>query len=229
MSSWRMAIAWLMGRFSSPPAPTRCGSMSGAVICRTCIYLRTLADSRALVSKALTVRRAVVIGASFIGLEVAASLRARSVEVQVVAPEKVPMEKILGPELGNFIRRLHESHGVTFHLDTTAVSPRAIFSAGSSGSTLPRSSGPNSTTSALPMSGTRSAGTRSRSRGSRDERLHADLPACRQEIGGRRHSSRSRGSSRGGGFRKINGRSMLELMKPPGGTLPRAARSRRRR
>ena len=85
-------------------------------------YLRTLAESRALVSKALTARRAVVIGASFIGLEVAASLRARNVEVQVIAPEKVPMEKILGPELGNFIRRLHESHGVTFHLGTTAVS-----------------------------------------------------------------------------------------------------------
>src|SRR6185437_14941584 len=106
----------------SPPAPTRCGSMSGAVICRTCIYLRTLADSRALISKALTARRAVVIGASFIGLEVAASLRARNVAVQVIAPEKVPMEKILGPELGKFIRRLHESHGVTFHLGTTAVS-----------------------------------------------------------------------------------------------------------
>src|SRR6185437_1634282 len=85
-------------------------------------YLRTLADSRALVSKALTARPPVVIGASFLGLEVAASLRARNVEVQVVAPEKVPMEKILGSELGNFMRRLHESHGVTFHIGTTPVS-----------------------------------------------------------------------------------------------------------
>jgi apoptosis-inducing factor 3 len=85
-------------------------------------YLRTLADSRALVSKALASRRAVVIGASFIGLEVAASLRARNIEVQVVGPEAIPMEKILGPEAGNFIRRLHEDHGVTFHLGTTATS-----------------------------------------------------------------------------------------------------------
>jgi NADPH-dependent 2,4-dienoyl-CoA reductase/sulfur reductase-like enzyme/nitrite reductase/ring-hydroxylating ferredoxin subunit len=85
-------------------------------------YLRTLADSRALVAKALTVRRAVVIGASFIGLEVAASLRARNIDVHVVGPETIPMEKILGPEVGNFIRGLHEEHGVTFHLCTTVTS-----------------------------------------------------------------------------------------------------------
>ena len=71
-------------------------------------YLRTLADSRALVAKALASQRAVVIGASFIGLEVAASLRARDIDVHVVGPETVPMEKILGADVGKFIRKLHE-------------------------------------------------------------------------------------------------------------------------
>jgi NAD(P)H-nitrite reductase large subunit len=63
-------------------------------------YLRTLADSRALVAKALASKRAVVIGASFIGLEVAASLRARNIAVDVIAPETIPMLKILGAEVG---------------------------------------------------------------------------------------------------------------------------------
>ncbi|MEO6024600.1 MAG: FAD-dependent oxidoreductase [Burkholderiales bacterium] len=85
-------------------------------------YLRTLADSRALVAKAKDARRAVVIGASFIGLEVAAALRARNIEVHVVGRETCPMEKILGAEVGQFIRKLHEGHGVTFHLGTTAAS-----------------------------------------------------------------------------------------------------------
>ncbi|MGH6850430.1 MAG: FAD-dependent oxidoreductase [Methylocella sp.] len=85
-------------------------------------YLRTLADSRALVAKSQASRRAVVLGASFIGLEVAASLRARNIEVEVVAPETIPMERILGADAGNFLRRLHEEHGVTFHLGTTAAS-----------------------------------------------------------------------------------------------------------
>ena len=85
-------------------------------------YLRTLADSRALIAKILTARKAVVIGASFIGLEVAASLRARNIAVDVVAPETIPMERILGVEAGNFIRQIHAEHGVRFHLGTTAVS-----------------------------------------------------------------------------------------------------------
>ena len=85
-------------------------------------YLRTLADGDALVAKALTSQRAVVIGASFIGLEVTASLRARNIAVHVVAPDTVPMERILGREVGTFVRKLHERHGVIFHLGTTATS-----------------------------------------------------------------------------------------------------------
>ena len=85
-------------------------------------YLRTLADADALVAKALVSQRAVVIGASFIGLEVTASLRARNIAVHVIAPDAVPMERILGKEVGTFVRGLHERHGVTFHLGTTVTS-----------------------------------------------------------------------------------------------------------
>ena len=78
--------------------------------------LRTLADSNALIARADTVRHCVVVGASFIGLEVAASMRARGLEVHVVAPEARPMERVMGTEIGDMVRGIHESHGVRFHL-----------------------------------------------------------------------------------------------------------------
>jgi NADPH-dependent 2,4-dienoyl-CoA reductase/sulfur reductase-like enzyme len=76
--------------------------------------LRTLADSRAIIAAAKS--PVVIIGASFIGLEVAASLRARDVAVTVVAPEPTPLARVLGDEVGEFIRRVHESKGVEFRL-----------------------------------------------------------------------------------------------------------------
>lgn len=84
-------------------------------------YLRTLTDSRALVEKALMAKRAVVIGASFIGLEVTASLRARNIDVQVVGTETTLMKKVLGQQVGDYLRKVHEDHRVTFHLGTTAT------------------------------------------------------------------------------------------------------------
>jgi len=81
--------------------------------------LRSLADSRKIIARAQTASRVLVVGASFIGLEVAASLRARGLEVHVVAPEMRPMEKVLGPQLGDVIRALHEEKGVQFHLNNT--------------------------------------------------------------------------------------------------------------
>jgi NADPH-dependent 2,4-dienoyl-CoA reductase/sulfur reductase-like enzyme/nitrite reductase/ring-hydroxylating ferredoxin subunit len=83
-------------------------------------YLRTFSDSKAIIAAATGAKCVVILGASFIGLEVAASMRTRKLEVHVVAPEARPLERIMGPELGEFIQKLHEEHGVVFHLQQRA-------------------------------------------------------------------------------------------------------------
>ena len=90
--------------------------------------LRTLADARGIIGAARTARRAVVIGSSFIGLEVAASLRARNLEVDVVSRDRLPLERVLGARLGQFVQEVHQERGVRFHLGTSvrAIHPHAV-------------------------------------------------------------------------------------------------------
>ena len=83
--------------------------------------LRTVEDSRRISVSARSAKRAVVVGGSFIGLETAAALRKRELEVHVVSPEARPLERILGPQIGDFTRALHEAHGVKFHLGLSAT------------------------------------------------------------------------------------------------------------
>jgi NADPH-dependent 2,4-dienoyl-CoA reductase/sulfur reductase-like enzyme/nitrite reductase/ring-hydroxylating ferredoxin subunit len=79
-------------------------------------YLRTRSDGETIVARAATAKRAVVVGSSFIGLEVAASLRQKGLAVVVVSPQSTPLEHILGPRVGSYIRSIHEKHGVEFRL-----------------------------------------------------------------------------------------------------------------
>jgi len=91
------------------------------------LYLRTLRNCRDIIEKAKTVKKAVVIGASFIGLEVAASLITRGLQVSVVAPEQVPLERVLGAELGNLVRKVHQDKGVQFLLGHTVKAVEQNF------------------------------------------------------------------------------------------------------
>lgn len=99
-------------------------------------YLRTFADSRVLAARAASAKQVVVVGGSFIGLEVAASLRERGVAVHVVARERLPLERVMGPEVGGFIRGLHESHGVVFHLQDTVTRLEGRMAVLESGATI---------------------------------------------------------------------------------------------
>lgn len=74
--------------------------------------LRSLEDSRALREAIVPGARALVVGAGFIGCEVAASLRAREVEVVLVEPQPTPLASVLGAEVGALVTRLHTAEGV---------------------------------------------------------------------------------------------------------------------
>jgi NADPH-dependent 2,4-dienoyl-CoA reductase/sulfur reductase-like enzyme/nitrite reductase/ring-hydroxylating ferredoxin subunit len=100
------------------------------------LYLRSFADSRSIVERARTARHVVVVGASFIGLEVSAALRTRGIAVDVVAPGHVPLERVMGTEVGRFVQSLHEAHGVVFHLGETVTSVAGPTVSLSGGGTL---------------------------------------------------------------------------------------------
>jgi NADPH-dependent 2,4-dienoyl-CoA reductase/sulfur reductase-like enzyme/nitrite reductase/ring-hydroxylating ferredoxin subunit len=92
------------------------------------LTLRSVGDMRAIVQAAAGRKRAVVLGASFIGLEVAGSLRARGLEVHVAAPDRAPLVRVLGDEVAAVVRGLHEDQGVVFHLGrkATGLDPRGV-------------------------------------------------------------------------------------------------------
>jgi NADPH-dependent 2,4-dienoyl-CoA reductase/sulfur reductase-like enzyme/nitrite reductase/ring-hydroxylating ferredoxin subunit len=84
--------------------------------------VRSLADADAIIAAAGKSSAVAVVGSSFIGLEVAASMRTRGIETHVIAPEALPLETKMGAELGGFIKALHEEKGVRFHLGRTVKS-----------------------------------------------------------------------------------------------------------
>lgn len=83
--------------------------------------IRTLDDVAAIRGELVRGARLVIIGAGFIGCEVAASARSAGLEVDVVAPESVPVERPLQAMLGKALQRRHEAHGVRFHLGTVPI------------------------------------------------------------------------------------------------------------
>lgn len=84
-----------------------------------CYLLRSRQDAEAILGELETAKTVVIVGASFIGLEVACSLRAREIEVHVVAPEDVPLAAVFGEQIGQRVKKTHEENGVIFHLGET--------------------------------------------------------------------------------------------------------------
>jgi 3-phenylpropionate/trans-cinnamate dioxygenase ferredoxin reductase subunit len=80
------------------------------------LVLRTLADADTIRTQVAQAERVVVVGASWIGCEVAASLRTLDRPVTMVAPGRVPLARVVGPEIGAVYRDLHAEHGVELRL-----------------------------------------------------------------------------------------------------------------
>ncbi len=76
--------------------------------------LRKVEDAQEILKAAQNSQRAVIVGAGFIGMEVAASLAQQGLEVTVVFPNEVPFETVLGADVGNMFLQMHQSHGVKF-------------------------------------------------------------------------------------------------------------------
>jgi 3-phenylpropionate/trans-cinnamate dioxygenase ferredoxin reductase component len=82
------------------------------------LYLRSVEDSDALRERLDRGGSVVVVGAGWIGAEVAASARQRGLDVTLVEPARVPLERVLGPEVGAIYRDVHADHGVRMLLGT---------------------------------------------------------------------------------------------------------------
>jgi NADPH-dependent 2,4-dienoyl-CoA reductase/sulfur reductase-like enzyme/nitrite reductase/ring-hydroxylating ferredoxin subunit len=104
----------------APGAEPRRLSINGADLPHV-HYLRSFEDSRRIIGQLDAAKNAVIVGAGFIGLEVAASLRHRGLDVTVAEPDEVPLVRAVGETLGRFAVALHQEHGVVFHLGRTVA------------------------------------------------------------------------------------------------------------
>lgn len=104
--------AALLATGGSPKRPPIAGADGPNVF-----VLRNRTDADAILARAERSDRAVILGTGFIGMEVAASLRERGLDVTVIAQDQAPFEKQLGARIGGIFTRLHESRGVTFRFN----------------------------------------------------------------------------------------------------------------